>query len=103
SAFLKAYGLPSLSQHRSDGWAYFLHLYVQIIEDIPLLVKETLPKKPKAPAKKAAAPENVSKITVHFAPANETVKSDGWEEMPYKVTWRIFDKNGDSGAVLVIN
>src|SRR5258708_6215532 len=36
--FLMAYGLPPLTQNRSDGWTHFLHLYTKVIEDIPLVV-----------------------------------------------------------------
>src|SRR5262249_27565755 len=58
--FLQAYRLPALTW---DGWTYFLHLYVQVIEDIPLLVQDT-----------PTAPQNISRITVHFEAAKETIK-----------------------------
>src|SRR6185369_3652850 len=37
--FHKAYGLPTLTQKRSDGWAHFLHLYTKVISDIPLVAR----------------------------------------------------------------
>lgn len=93
SQFLNAYELPPLRQHRFDGWPYFLHLYIQVIEDIPLKVKET-----------HTAPQNIGQVTVHYEAAKETVKDDsGWQDLPFKVTWRIFDREGHSGEVLFVN
>ena len=88
--FLKDLGLPPLTLHRSDGWIHFLHLYTRVIENIPLISANT-------------TTQNVSKVTVHFEAAKETVKHEYGEEIIFKVTWRIFDKNGDSGDFFVIN
>ena len=65
----------------------------EVIEDIPLVVNESSP----------SAATNISKITVHFESAKETQKFGDREEQFYKVTWRIFDKTGESGEVSVIN
>jgi hypothetical protein len=93
SEFLSENHLPQITQHRSDGWAHFLHYYTRVIEDIPLVVKES----------STNAATNISKITVHFESAKETQKIGDREEQFYKVTWRIFDKTGESGEVSVIN
>lgn len=100
---LRAYGLPALSENRSDGWAQFLHLYAQVIEDIPLVVRES-PAAQKPNTQTLPALQNISKVTVYYETAKETIKDDsGWRELPYKVTWRIFDKEGNSGDVFVMN
>lgn len=93
SKFLEKYGLPPVTQHRSDGWPHFLHLYTQVIQDIPLIVKESSPD----------AAQNISKVTVQFEAAKEPQKFGDREELFYRVMWRIFDKNGDSGKIFIIN
>jgi hypothetical protein len=83
--FLKRFELPPLNLHRSDGWVYFFHLYTQVIENIPLV------------ASSDRLTKHVSKITVHFEAAKESIKHAHGEELMFKVTWRIFDKNGECG------
>jgi hypothetical protein len=56
---LKTYGLPSLTQQRSNGWTHFLHLYTKVIEDIPLVLKGS------------GAP-HISQVTVGCELARET-------------------------------
>jgi len=87
SGFLGAYGLPPLTKCRSDGWAHFLHLYAKVIEDIPLVVKD------------AAITKHISRVVLHFEEARKDVAG----EVLFKVTWTIHDKNGQSGAIFVIN
>jgi hypothetical protein len=105
--FLAKYKLPPLTQHRPDGWAYFLHLYAKVVEDIPLSVSIAAARKNGAKPKAACsapnvAPQHISQVTVHFEQAR--VKHPGMrEEDLFKVTWRIHDKNGGSGDVFVIN
>ena len=92
SKFLTAYGLPLLTQHRHDGWVHFLHLYTKVIEDIPLVV-----------AIRDSGPKHISHVTVNFEEARETIKHEDGEELLFKVTWTIHDKNGQSGAIDIIN
>ncbi|MBI2132865.1 MAG: hypothetical protein HYT99_08695 [Candidatus Tectomicrobia bacterium] len=94
SKFLAAYGLPPLTQHRPDGWTHFLHLYGKVIEDIPLVVS--------VPAAQRG-PKHISHVTVNCETARETVKHATGEEILFKVTWTMHDKNGQWGAIFVIN
>ena len=90
SRFLNANQLPQVTLHRSDGWEYFLSLYTRIVEDIPLELK-------------SAGSSTVTKVTVHCEAGKEAVPSGDRKEIVYKVTWRIFDKNGELGGLSVIN
>ncbi len=87
SSALARYGLPPLTATRLDGWAFFLHLYAKVIEDIPLLVQDSVVN----PA------QNISKVVVNVSEAD--LKTD----MLFQVTWTIVDKNGQSGTIFVIN
>ena len=87
SQFLIANGLPSLETIHPDGWTHFLHLYCRVVEDCPLVM---------ATNNKAAS---IEKVTVHLEMANQVVEN----EMAYKITWRISDKNGLSGDIFVLN
>jgi hypothetical protein len=89
SGFLEAYGLPPLTRKRPDGWPHFLHLYANVIEDIPLVVTDT----------SATGPKNISQVIVHF----EQARQDVGEEVLFKVVWTTHDKNGQSGEIFVIN
>ncbi|MGD0887249.1 MAG: hypothetical protein ABSA46_20590 [Thermodesulfovibrionales bacterium] len=103
SKFLAAYGLPLLTQHRYDGWVHFLHLYTKVIEDIPLVVAvPAIRKKPKQ-ATSDTGPKHISHVTVNLEQARETIKHAGGEELLFKVTWTIYDKNGQSGDIFILN
>ena len=105
SRFLNDYDLPPLTKRRPDGWTHFLHLYIRVIEDIPLVVSLPAERK-KKPGKQRAtpdAPKHISRVVVHLQPAQETVQYGGEEEVFFKVIWAIHDKNGQSGSVFVIN
>jgi hypothetical protein len=86
--FLKANRLPSLEKHRSDGWVHFLHLYAKVVEDCPLVMTG-----------KASKSSSISNVTVHMQLANQPVR----DEMLFKVTWTVLDKNGLSGDIFIIN
>ena len=90
SRFLNANQLPQVTLHRSDGWEYFLFLYTRIVEDIPLELK-------------SAGSSTVAKVTVHCEAGKEAVPFGDRKEIVYKVTWRIFDRNGEFGERSVIN
>jgi len=103
SRFLAAYGLPPLTKHRSDGWSHFLHLYTKVIEDIPLMVSLPTARKTAKAGAADGAPKHISHVTVHFESAPETIKHAGEEEVLFKVTWTIHDKNGQSGDIFILN
>lgn len=86
SSFLKTYSLPPLTKNRPDGWAHFLHLYAQVIEDIPLVVTDP-------------TTVHISHVVVHVRWA---LKDVGGEAL-FAVTWTSHDKNGQSGDISVFN
>lgn len=103
SLFLAAYDLPPLTRHRSDGWPHFLHLYTKVIEDIPLEVSvPALKQKPERGATDTR-PDRISHVTVHCESARETLKHAYGEDVLFKVTWTIHDKNGQSGDIFILN
>lgn len=87
--FLEINGLPSLDVSRPDGFAHFLHLYAEVIEDCPLVMS----------AKNTTASVDNVTIRVDFAKASP---ADGGE-MFYRVNWIVSDKNRQSGNISVIN
>lgn len=89
SRFLETYGLPPLTKKRPDGWPHFLHLYAEVIEDIPLVVTDTT----------ATGPKHISHVVVHF----EEVREDVGGEALFKLTWTVHDKNGQAGSIFIIN
>jgi hypothetical protein len=99
SRFLDDYGLPPLTRNRPDGWPHFLHLYARVIEDIPLMVALPAVKKKAKQETVDGAPEHISRVVVHFRPARDKVAG----ERLFEVTWRIHDKNGQSGSISVIH
>lgn len=101
--FLAAYGLPPLTQHRSDGWAHFLHLYTKVIEDIPLVVAAPAVRRKRKQGTTDSQPKHISHVTVHCELERETVKHDDGEEALFKVRWTVHDKNGQSGEIFVRN
>ncbi len=84
--YLKKNGLPDLSALRPDGWSHFFHLYTQIIEGCPLVMT-------------SVNGAGIEKVTVHFELAKQSVE----DEMLYKITWTVTDKNGLSGDIFIIN
>jgi len=92
SSFLRAYRLPPLTKTRPDGWPYFLHLYGKVIEDIPLVVTDTTPK----------GPTHISHVEVHLY-EKDIDHGTGRRDMLFTVTWKIHDKNGQSGEIYIIN
>ena len=100
SQFLKDYGLPSLTRNRPDGWPQFLHLYTQVVEDIPLVVTSAPTRKRKRKqATTNSGRKHIAKVTVHC----ESAEGTHMGHMIYKVIWRIFDENGESGEIEIFN
>ena len=98
TSFLESYGLPPIAQN-VDDWSRFFHLYAQVIQDIPLMVKSSSPKKAPSPnAPSPAAAENISKLVVRCETAPKTIKSGDREELVYRIVWEIFDKTGESAG-----
>jgi len=85
--FLKANGLSGLETTRSDGWIHLVHLYAKIVEDCPLVMT----------AKNDSA--TVASVTLKMELAKEAKHDDMW----FKVSWIIEDKNGLSGEIYVLN
>ena len=92
TSFLGSYGLLPIAQD-VDGWSHFLHLYTQVIQDIPLMVKPSSP----------GATQNISKLVVRFEAATETYKFGVREDLFYRIVREIFDKTGRSGTYTVHN
>jgi hypothetical protein len=88
NAFLKTNGLPDINAARPDGWIHFVHLYAQVVEDCPLVISG-----------RNNSASGIDSVTVHFQLANQSVGN----EMPFKVTWRILDKNGLHGDIFSLN
>jgi hypothetical protein len=88
-AFLKANGIPTLASTRADGWIHFLHLYMKIVEDCPLVMT----------AKNESATIASVTLKMDLARASEQDGGDIW----FKVRWIIQDKSGLSGEIYVIN
>ncbi len=103
SQFLAAYDLSPLTLHRLDGWTHFLHLYTKVIGDIPLVVSVPTAKKKPKQSTADSAPKHISHVTVHYEPARETIKHAGGEEVLFKVTWTIHEKNGQPGSISIFN
>jgi hypothetical protein len=103
TVFLKAYDLPPLERHRDDGWVYFLHLYTKVIEDIPLSISVPARRKATMHSDDKGDPKHVTRVTVNFEKALETFKDEHGEELLFKVTWTIYDKNGQAGSIFVVN
>src|ERR1700688_256966 len=104
--FLTAYGLPPITKISEDGWPHFLHLYTRVIEDIPLTVSVPAGGEKKNKAKQSTSdggPTHMSRVTFHLEPARKETQHGNREDVLFKVTWRIHDKNGKTGVVFVIN
>lgn len=86
-AFLQAKGLPPINATRSDGWTYFLHFYVRVISDCPLVISSS------------NTESRIKSVTVNVELANQSVSN----EMVFRVTWKILDKNGLSGFLDIYN
>ena len=87
-AFLKANGIPTLDETRSDGWLHFVHLYAKIIEDCPLVMT----------AKKQSA--TIASVTLKMELAKASKQdADVW----FQVRWIIQDKNGLTGEIYILN
>jgi hypothetical protein len=85
--FLLSHSLPDLSERRSDGWTHFLHLYIKVVEGCPLQIS----------AQNNTA--TIEKVTLRFELANKPIG----DEMLYKISWDILDKNGLTGEIFIIN
>jgi hypothetical protein len=99
--FLAKYGLPSLTQHRRNGWVHFLHLYTKVIEDIPLVV--TMPAANRKAKQAESGPNHISRVTVNCEDASESIKHKSGEDLLFKLTWTVHDNNGQSGEIFILN
>ena len=85
--FLETNRLPSLNTNRSDGFAYFLHLYAKVVEGCPLLMTEE------------NESASIAKVTLYVDLAKASQQDGGG--MLLRVNWVILDKKGNSGIVYV--
>ncbi len=85
--FLEANRLPPLEAARSDGWIHFLHLYAQIVQDSPLVMRAT---------NTCASIESVT-LSIELA------KHPQHGHRLFKVGWFSRDKNGKTGEIFVLN
>ncbi len=88
--FEAGYALRAMRIITGDGWSRFLHLYAQVVEDMPLLLAE--------------GDGRISKIVVHFGLAPDVI-TDGYgrSSVTYWLTWTIHDQSGVHGEVFVQN
>jgi hypothetical protein len=97
--FLAAYDLPQVTKNDPGAWPRFLHLYTQVIEDIPLTVSSGKRREPK----NVSSSENISHVTVSCDLEPKTIKHGRREEVLFRIIWTIYDKNGNSGTIFVFN
>jgi hypothetical protein len=86
-AFLKANNLPSIAATRYDGWTHFLHSYVNVISDCPLVIASN------------NNTAGIQSVTVNVELANQSIE----DEMMYRITWKISDSNGKVGSIEIYN
>jgi hypothetical protein len=84
---LRSNGLPAIDFARPDGWIHFHHLCVKAVENCPLEILS------------GDQVSTIKRVTVHFEFAKHPIE----DEMPFKVTWTITDKDGKTGEIFVIN
>jgi hypothetical protein len=87
----------------ADGWTHFLHLYTKVIEDIPLAVAIPAMKRKPKQGTNDSPPKHISHVPVHCELARETIRHAEGEEVLFKVTWTVHDKNGQSGDIFILN
>lgn len=85
SHFLRAYLITDFSQSPEE-WPQFLYLYTRVIEDIPLVIRD-------------GSSADIQEVVVSVEIAEEAVD----ENMLFKVTWHVKDKNGKSGTISILN
>jgi hypothetical protein len=99
-SFLDRYGLPPLMLGDGDGWTYFLHLYTNVIQDIPLMVGTRQRSVQREPIPK---PDHVTHINVRCEMANQALEFDGEKEMLYRVWWTLHMKDEEPKSFWIMN
>jgi hypothetical protein len=98
------YNLPAIMHAGADGWTHFLHLYTQVVQDIPLSVAvPTAKKKPTSSKPVQTAFQHVSSLVVTCELAKETIKYEGGEEMLYKIWWTIKPTKDEPKSFFIMN
>jgi hypothetical protein len=72
-----------------------------VIEDIPLVV-DAARKGPKHTTPVGRS-NYISRVTVNVEEARETIRHQRGEELLFKVTWKIYDRNGKFGSISILN
>ena len=84
--FLDSNSLPKFGD-KQNSWTEFLMLYAKVIEDCPLEIIANTNN------------SSIDKVQVSV----ELAKDPHESEMFFKVNWTIFDKNGETGKIYVLN
>jgi hypothetical protein len=84
--FLQQHSLPQIDVGQ-NGWTKFLLLYAKVIEDCPLEIK----------SRNSAS--SIERVTVKVELANKLAG----DQMFYKISWIVLDKNGKTGDIFVLN
>ena len=94
-SFLERYGLPRLTIGGGDGWTYFLRLYSQVIQDIPLMIGSPRSRTHREPI---PTPAHISHINVRCQLATKPLEFDGTKEMLFRIWWtlHLVDKEPES-------
>jgi len=93
----------NLTKNRRDGWSHFLHLYTQVITDIPLVVSLPIEKRKADQRGRDDGPKHISDVTVSIDFARETINDGAVQHILFRVNWKIRDKNGKAGTIFTIN
>ncbi len=87
--FLGVNELPPMEFARADGWIHFVHLYGQVVQDCPLVIK----------ANNASAA--IASVTLKVGLGRPSKELRG--EVLFRVRWIVTDKAGKTGEIFVIN
>lgn len=83
---LQEHSLPAIDVG-PNAWAKFLLLYARVVEDCPLEIRFN------------NDASSIQKVTVKVELANKMVG----DQMFYKISWIVLDKNGKTGDIFVLN
>jgi hypothetical protein len=86
---LEIYDLPPLTLHSSDGWTRFVHLYANVVQDIPLVVT-------------GDNARHLADVTVKCEVPASTISGAG-DEIVFFITWLLHDRDSSTTAIRVVN
>jgi hypothetical protein len=85
--FLEANDLPPIDATRFDGWAHFLHFYARVVSDCPLEISGD------------NSEAGIRSVTLSVELGNRPMQ----DQMVFRVTWDILDRNGLTGTLQIYN